>query len=345
LFCVECGAEGRELIGSVCRECYAKKHVWARLPDHVDLVLCAHCSSMQLDDEWLDIGSVGEGIEAVLRGAVELPDEATLVGVKVRVEEKDPRNMQAHVEVRLSTHGTEFDIPLTTVVRMKRGSCKECSKKMGSYYEAVLQVRTSGLDRDGESDGEIESFVRSRTDALRKDSRAVFISKMGRVRGGMDFYFSTAKAARAIARELQETRCAEYKESSSLWGKRGGEEVSRMTYLVRLPGFGPGDVVEHGSRDYLVRSMSKGSVHAVDLRTGDIQPLKMKDASDFKVSRPASQILRAVVLMETASEVQVLDPETMSPLDLRKPQGFVRNQEQIRLAKTRLGAYVLSDSW
>ncbi len=345
MFCVECGAEGLELIGSVCKECYAKKHVWAKIPDHVDFVMCAHCSSMQLDDEWLDIGSVGEGVEAVLKAAVELPDGAKLVSIKVRLEERDPRNMKATVDVRLATHGMEFDRTLSTVVRMKRGSCTECSKKMGSYYEATLQVRTSGRERDGESEAEIDFLVRSRTEALRKGNRSVFISKIERVRGGLDFYFSTAKAARAIARELQETRCAEYRESSSLWGKRGGEELSRMTYLIRLPGFGPGDVVEHGSRDYLVRSMSKGTVHSVDLRTGDHKPLKMKEALEFKVSMAASDIQMAVVLMERDSDLQVLDPDTMTPLDLTKPGGFVREGDQVRLVKTRLGAYVLSDSW
>jgi len=345
VFCVECGVEGQELIGSICPECYAKRHVWARLPDHVDLVLCTHCSSMEVGEDWQDIGSVGEGIETVLRSSLELPDGAKLIDLKVRLEERDPRNMLASVDVRLTTHGLEFDRSLSTVVRMKRGSCKECSKMMGSYYEATVQVRTSGREREGESEEEIESFVRSRTDALRKGSRSVFISRTERVRGGLDFYFSTAKAARSIARELQDTRCAEYKESSSLWGKRAGEELSRMTYLVRLPGFGPGDIVEYESRDYLIRSMSKGSVHAVDLRTGNSRPLKMKEASDFKVSRPASEISHAVVLMETDVDVQVLDPESMTPLDLRKPQGYVRKGDQIRLAKTRLGVYVLSDSW
>lgn len=343
MFCVECGAEDRELIGSICQECYAKKHVWVKIPDHVDLVLCVHCSSMQVGEDWVDIGSVGEGVESVLRRAVLLPEDAKLTDVKVRLEEKDPRNMQACVDVKLSAHGIEFERSVSTVVRMKRGSCKECSKKMGSYYEATLQVRTAG--RDEETEVEMEHFVRTKTAALRKDNRSAFISRTERVKGGLDFYFSTAKVARAVARELQETRCAEYKESSSLWGKRGGEELSRMTYLVRLPGFGPGDIVEHGSKDYLVRSMSKGSVHAVDLRTGDIKPIKMKEASEFKVSRPGSEISMAVVLMETDSDVQVLDPDSMTPLDLRKPQGFVRNGEQIRLVKTRLGAYVLSDSW
>jgi nonsense-mediated mRNA decay protein 3 len=343
VFCVECGAEGRELVGAVCRECFAKKHVWAKLPDHVDLVLCAHCSSMQVGEDWRDIGSVVEGVEEAVRRGLVLPEGARLVDLRYRLEERDPRNLQAYVDIRLSTHGAEFERSAETVVRVKRGSCKECSKRMGSYYEAMLQVRGPGLE--GESEAEAEAFVRSRTDAMRKDSRSVFISKVERVKGGLDFYFSTSQAARAVARELQETRCAEYKESSSMWGRRGGEELSRMTYLVRLPGFSAGDIVEYESKDYLVRSMSKGTVHAIDLQTGDIRPLKMKDASEFKVSRRASEVSRAVVLMETDAEVQVLDPDSMAPLDLMKPQGFVREGEQIRLVKTRLGTYALSDSW
>jgi len=173
----------------------------------------------------------------------------------------------------------------------------------------------------------------------------VFISRVDRVKGGLDFYFSTAQAARIIARELQETRCAEYKESSSIWGRRGGEELSRMTFLVRLPEFRKGDIVEHENRDYLVRSMSKGTVHGMDLRTGDSKPLKMKEATDFVVSRKRSEIGNAVVLMESDAEIQVLDPDTMSPRDLRKPKGFVREGENVRVVKTRLGVYALSDSW
>jgi hypothetical protein len=49
--------------------------------------------------------------------------------------------------------------------------------------------------------------------------------------------------------------------------------------------------------------------------------------------------------METESELQLLDPDSMSPVDLKKPNGFTREGEQIRLAKTRLGVYALSDSW
>jgi len=55
--------------------------------------------------------------------------------------------------------------------------------------------------------------------------------------------------------------------------------------------------------------------------------------------------LKAVVLIDKDQELQVLDPETMSPLDVKKPVGFSRKGEQVRLVKTKVGAFVLSDSW
>jgi nonsense-mediated mRNA decay protein 3 len=188
-------------------------------------------------------------------------------------------------------------------------------------------------------------MVRDRVAAMRKSSRGAFISKIERVKGGLDFYFSTAKAAGAVAREIQDTRCAEYKESSSLWGRRDGEEVYRMTYLVRMPGFARGDVVEFEGRDYFVSRMSRNAVQGIDLVTGEERLLKIKSVDSCVLAAGKSKILKAVVLVDKEREVQVLDPEGMSPLDIVKPRGFVRNGEQIRLVKTRLGAYVLSDSW
>ncbi len=286
-----------------------------------------------------------DAMESATVGSISIPPDAKIVDTKVTLSENDPRNFLAQVNITLASRGANFERSISTIVRFKRGSCNECSKKMGNYFEAILQVRGTGRTMDDEMEQELNTFVTERMNSMKGDSRDLFISKIERVKGGLDFYFSKAQPARNVARELQDTRCAEYKESSSMWGMREGEEVSRMTYLVRMPGFGKGDIIEYDSRDYFVRSMSKGSVHGIDLERGDSRPLKMKEASDFRLSVRASQIRSVVVLMETDKEVQVLDPETMVPLDLRKPVGFVRKGELVRLAKTRLGAYVLSDSW
>lgn len=344
MFCVECGRKG-ELIGVLCKECYLTKHGKASLPEHVDLTLCAHCSSMQTDHGWEDIGSVKEAATAAIESALTVSKDAKVMSVSVKLAEQDERNMEAEVSAKLVSNGVEIERRIETVVRLKRGACTECSKQQGRYYEAILQVRGPGKSLDDADEREIERLVKSRASSMRKSSREVFISKTGSVKGGLDFYFSTIPAAKGIARELQDALCAEYKESSSLWGRKDGKEVHRMTFLVRLPGYGRGDVVEYQSKAYYVKGMSRGIVHGIDLDTGEERAIKPKTAGDCTLGQSRRKILRAVVLMEKTGEIQVLDPDTMTVMDVRIPPGFERKGDQIRLAKTRLGTFAISDSW
>lgn len=344
MFCVECGREG-ELIAALCKDCYSKKRAKASLPEHVDVTLCVHCSSMQTDHGWKDVGSVKEAAEAAIGNALTVTKDAKVSGISVQLVEQDERNMEAGVTVQLTSSGVELERQLSTVIRLKRGSCTECSKQQGSYYEAILQVRGPGKSLDEAEEREIERIVKGRVGSLRKSTREVFISKTESVKGGLDFYFSTIPAAKSLARELQETMCAEYKESSSLWGRRDGKEVYRMTFLVRLPGFKAGDVVEYQSRAYYIKGMSRGVVHGIDLITGEERALKPKTAGECTLEQSREKILRAVVLTEKAGELQVLDPDTMAILDVKTPPGFERREDQIRLAKTKLGTYAISDGW
>ncbi len=344
MFCVECGKEG-DVVGPLCRECYAKKHITVSLPDHVDLILCAHCSSMHREGRWEDVESVKQAAETAVEDALAVPKGVSVRDVRVRTEEKDERNLKAQATVLLESQGVEAERELATIVRLKRGSCTECSKRMGSYYEAVLQVRGHGRALADSDVAEVGGFVSERLDSMRRDSRSVFLTKVERVRGGLDFYISTAHAARALARELQERRCAEYKESSSIWGKRGGEELHRMTFLVRLPGFGPGDVIEADDRDYYVRAMAKGVVRGIDLASGEVRDIKFKDAAECAVVARGASVRRAVVISEGEAELQLLDSATLKQVDVRKPPGFSRKHDQVRLVKTKRGFFVLSDSW
>lgn len=344
MFCVECGREV-ELIGSLCLECYSKRHPVVSLPDHVDLTLCVHCSSMQSKSGWEDIGSVREAAEAAIEEALVLEKGATVSDVSVRMAEADERNIQASVTVAATMDGHMFERELRTMVRLKRGSCTECSKQQGKYYEAILQVRGQERELGKAVEREMRDMVTSRVAGMRKSSREVFLSRVESVKGGLDFYFSTIGAARTVARELQDALCAEFKESSSLWGRKGGKEVSRMTFLVRLPGFSKGDVVEHEGREYYVRGLSRGVVRAIDITTGEERVFKAGGSDEWRLMVERDRIPKAVVLADSEREIQVLDPETNAPLELRKPGSFSRKGEQIRLVKTKHGAHVLSDSW
>jgi nonsense-mediated mRNA decay protein 3 len=299
---------------------------------------------MQTDKGWEDVGSVREASEHALRHALVLPKGSKLSDIRVQLDEKDERNLDAKVSVLLTVQGHEFERELSTIVRLKRGSCTECSKQQGNYYEAILQVRGPGRDLEQSAQEDIENLVQNRVSTMRKASRGTFVSKIEHVKGGLDFYFSTIPAARSLAKEIQESFCAEYKESSKLWGRRLGKEIYRMTFLVRLPGFSRGDIVENQSREYLVRGMSRGMIRGIDLKTGEERSLKMKEADDCKLIRTSAQVLKAVVLAETESELQVLDPETNKTVEVRKPVGFSRKGDHVRIVKTKLGTFAISDS-
>jgi nonsense-mediated mRNA decay protein 3 len=344
LFCVECGRE-EELIGSLCKECYSKKHSIVSLADHVDLIMCAHCSAMESENGWKDVGSVREAVEAAIEQSLVLSKGARVIDSKVQFSERDERNLQADIDLLLAVEGKEFARKLATIVRVKRGSCPQCSKQQGNYYEAILQVRGPGRTLPQRTETEVDRLVKERVASLRKSSRDVFLSKVEHVKGGIDFYFSTIPAARTIAREIENSMCAEYKESSSLWGRRDGKDIYRMTFMVRFRGFAPGDVIEHESRLCYVSGMSGGMVRMVDIESGEERSIRLKDPGECSLVRSRSQILKAVIVAERGEELQILDPETMKTLDVRKPQGFSRKGEQIRLVKTNKGTFVLSDSW
>jgi NMD protein affecting ribosome stability and mRNA decay len=86
-------------------------------------------------------------------------------------------------------------------------------------------------------------------------------------------------------------------------------------------------------------------VHGIDIEKGEERAIRLKDAGECMLVSPKTKILKAVVVVDSEGELQVLDPETMKTIDVRKPHGFSRKGEQVRLVKTKAGAYLLSDSW
>lgn len=344
MFCVECGREG-ELIGPLCHDCYSRKKVIVDLPQYIDLTLCSHCSSFLMGGRWAETESVKEAVEMLLMEAISAPNGMQVDGLTVQLTEKDQRTFEAAVAVELVSEGHRFDRKLTTTVRLKHGSCKECSKQRGNYYEAIIQLRGDDRALTADVERRMERQVTDRIDAMRAGSREVFLTKVEHVKGGVDFYVSTAQSARIISREFQDSFSAEFKESSSLWGRQDGRDVYRVTFLVRLPRFGVGDVITCYSQDYYIRTMSKGVVRCIALPSGEERQMKVHDLESCTVSCQASGIGNAIVLTERDSELQLLDPDSMEPVDVIKPRGFRRDGEQIRFVRTSTGTHVLSDSW
>ena len=236
-FCVVCGATDRPLVDGVCPECAADRTSLVTAPKRGSVTVCPHCGARQVGSHWERAGASpkldGEDLQAFL----EVHPDAGLrtvrweeTGRTATVREYVGR---AHVVFR----GAERDVEVPLSVRLVSRSCPECSRKSGKFYTAILQLL-------GPSDGRPEKApaLRARLEerwaALLAEARPDWrdaVSWRERLPEGWDCYFPETLAARSIARLARQKFGAELKESASLFGRKDGHDVYRVTICLRFP--------------------------------------------------------------------------------------------------------------
>lgn len=236
-FCVVCGATDRPLVDGLCGECAADRTRLLSAPKRGLVTICPHCGARQVGSQWERPGASHLLTAEDLNPFLEIHPE---VGIRtIRWEETGAtatvREYLGRARVSFRGATREVEVPLS--VRWVSRSCPDCSRKSGRYYTAVLQLR-------GPADGPSEraSALRSRLDRrwvalireARPDWRQAFSWKEG-LPEGWDCFFTDTLAARSIARLARERFGASLKESASLFGRKDGHDVYRVTVCVRFP--------------------------------------------------------------------------------------------------------------
>jgi nonsense-mediated mRNA decay protein 3 len=233
MFCVECGSEG-EVFEALCPSCFFKRKKLVELPGTLDLTLCSSCDSVLVGKKWKrqDIDST---LEEVVSSSLWHNPGLEVLGIRLETRFEDSKNVSADITVRLGLARNVHELHRTTRVRLKSGLCPSCSKLHGKYYEAILQIRSASETVSREKIDETRNYVHTRIEGMSSDEMKVFISKEEQIHGGMDFYLSSNRAAKAIARELGKRYGTKVRSSPKLHGRVDGKDVYRVTYLVRLP--------------------------------------------------------------------------------------------------------------
>jgi nonsense-mediated mRNA decay protein 3 len=236
-FCVVCGATDRPLVDGVCPECAADRTRLVTAPKRGTVTVCPQCGARRLGAHWERAGTSPRLDAEDLNVFLEVHPEAGLR--TVRWEETDASATvrefvgRAHVVFRGASR--DVDVPLS--VRVVARTCPECSRKSGKYYTAILQLR-------GPSEGPIEkaTALRERLDrqwaALVAEARPDWrdaVSWREQLPEGWDCYLTETLAARSIARLARQKFGAELKESASLFGRKDGHDVYRVTICLRFP--------------------------------------------------------------------------------------------------------------
>jgi len=355
--------DGGAIVGGLCLECFLERNPLLKVPEVIDLVRCPHCGAMKARGGWRepegpvsgpkghrkgrsrkarrdaaagaaaaavddDGAADGESMRLAVTGAVEesleLIEGATLRSLAFNVVQEDRRSFIVGIKAELAMCGETVTQDLETHVRLRPESCPVCSRRMGSYYEAIVQFRGARSRPATEADlAEARGLAEGEGARLEAASREAHIVKVEELRGGLDFYVSTQSAGAQLARVLASRFGAAISSTTTLAGRKEGRDLLRTTHLVRMPDIRPGDyVLFDGALHRVQSSTDKDALLAPVPGEGRRRTVSRSEREGLVLVGVESDVVEAVVVSSSPGEVQLLDPETMRTVELRTPPGF-----------------------
>jgi nonsense-mediated mRNA decay protein 3 len=332
--CPSCGTPS---VG-VCANCAIKGQVLATIPRHLNLTVCPTCLDYFLNGKW----GQNETIDAVTRTIeTALRIKATESRIHVDVLGLDKSLIRAHVVVERNIDGQslidEFDVDL----HIKREVCERCSKISGGYYEGVIQIRVEGRVPEEDELIAATDIAHRVVERERRDDRMAFLARVERKKEGVDIYVGTTRVAKQVSRAIIEELGGSFGESPKLVGKKGGKNVYRVAFSIRLPRFKPGSIVALSSHVFELHSVKKAAV-VTDLQNGKRFSVKVRDLADAELLGSRADAKVSVLVFVTDNEVQLLDPDTYAALSISRPP-FVTGSggTEVLAIKTTKGVFIL----
>lgn len=322
-FCVECGAEG-EVHDGLCKDCFIKRGHFVDVPENVDIVLCAHCGALLVGAHW---EHVEDTLDHAVKSSIKVAKGVEL-HPELHIEDEDERNFRVTVGLHIQIHDKdiEFFDSRETRVRIKQGTCQECSRQRGFYYEAIVQLRAKHRKL---TDDEIEeALANARKNAADSGS---FVSKVVEVKGGVDIYMGKMRDGKALAVSLAARNGASTAETRTLAGRKDGKDLYRWTLLVRMPPFKRGDLVFLDGKVWEVRSFAKSRANIEDITTGTRLSKPTEELEELPTLKREGAIREAVVVSDHGDDLQLMHPDNFSTVEVKKPKGYKKGQKEIRV--------------
>jgi nonsense-mediated mRNA decay protein 3 len=323
--CVECGAQVPKLIGGSCPDCFVKKEPLLTVPEVLDVELCAHCDARHVGAHWFDPDEgvpLSEIREEALRGIVKVHALVRSAQVDVKERTLDERNFEHTVTLAGDVEGVAVAGESKVLVRMRKSVCDRCSRMFGGYYAAVIQLRGTQRDARPEEIKKAHKVIGDELDRLRASgNRQAFLTKSGPVPGGFDYYIGDIEAARILSKLVASRLSATVQETAKLAGRKEGEDIYRVTFLVRIALYSTGDFARQGEEGLVqVLQIDKGKVLVYDMHSHRRD--KIPEEGLKRLGGP-ELLKEAILVSQDAANLQVLDPVSLHTVDLPRPEGYI----------------------
>jgi len=275
--------------------------------------------------------------EGLVSESLEVHNDTQALGIGILRQVMDDRNTRLSVQVSGFINRVEFEQIHSTMVRISNAVCPTCTRKAGNYFEATVQLRSSGRRL---SEQELKAVRTTFDDYLGSidPDPMFFVNNEGEVQGGYDMVLGSKALARGWTKHLLRKFGGTSKETNSIVGRKDGEDLTRLTISYRKPAFDIGDVVRRKDKYWLIASWQKEGaiITAVERlqRTG----LTWRDLEKTNVVSRRSEQVVIEILNRDSSAAEFMDPNDWKVKAVSLPYDDDGVQSSLRIA-------LIADEW
>lgn len=284
-FCVRCGAEVPVIIDGLCPNCLLDEGRIFTLPKEVKVTTCSLCSSIKVGSRWVSDTSIEDYVRDIIISSMDVHRDVRDVNIEVSIE---GNVVTARVKGLLGGITLERDFMLKLSVN--KVLCPQCIKIKGSYFEALVQIRSVFKFRDMFKEHILNNVLNS-------ELYSKYISSVELLKEGIDVKVISQGVARKLASNLISNYGGYMTSSWRDTGYSSGKKHSKLTISTRLLGLMLGDVV-----------LLRGSPAVVYGLGGEVAKFKLLDSG---------KLVKFYIPKISLDEVELLDRNSYELLNAK----------------------------
>lgn len=306
--CPHCGRPVKD--EGTCSQCRVEQTPWLRSESRVISVRCPVCGAQKSGNTWTDTTLDRDALgPELVRAGLYLHPNLEQVSLRMAIRENTVNRSSARVTVQGLLYGIPVEGECQVEIAWLKEQCDRCNRISGNYHEGVVQVRATGrkpslheVETAGRIANELEEAMQS------GGERLSFIVRIEETRDGMDITVGSQHIGHEIALAICRRLGGRVTTHPKLIGEKAGRQIYRVTYLVRLPRFSRGDVVQIKGRYGEVIQVDQQSIRYTDLLSGTVRSIRLEEVNRvIGNSRDARQTL---VAFRDGDIIGVIEPDT-----------------------------------
>ena len=328
-FCITCGANPPLYSDRMCEICFRKRNHLSSIPERIQQYRCPKCNKYEIRGRWSEIEN-DDLADLRIRENLQIHTNSTNIELGFSIEEIDDRTVRLNVDIVGNIESYIFQDNHTSLMQTSNAVCPACTRKAGSYFESIVQLRSAGRKLDSVEIKEVRDTLDEMLENMEPDPM-FFITSEGPVTGGWDMQLGSKAMARSWGKKLTQKFGGTIKETSTVVGSNDGIEVTRLTMSYRKPAYSIGDVIKLKGELWLISRWQKDGPVLRRMKFFERTGLSWRDMEKSIVICSVKQQYLVDILNRDSSAVEIMDPVDYKIVTVALPYDDDNQTSKIRI--------------